>query len=404
MSTVAPRRQHVTLRSDVGFSGHRYRAGRHVRLVHDPVSGRCYEFGPREAFLADALRQPRPFEEVEASYSRQFDRHLSPHTWGAFVGQLNARGLLDPTAGLPEVPVTTRADPELRKSSLREGRWVVAPVSRIVPRLLRVTRPLFSPWLVLPQFALVAAMLVWVATRLSATADPFAPLHDWRLMVTVGILSWISLSLHEFGHGVAAAYFGGSASEVGVLFRPPTIFFYCRVDSGGYVTSRRAQVMVALAGVWVNLIVLLPAWAWWALTDNKEHQAALLAGIAVGVFGALVNLIPVPPTDGFKALAAGLGQLDLARDSRACLVASARQLLGKAATPYPIRQRLVYLTVALMVVAIYGAALGLLVWYSLAVLPPAVGAITLAAALAYGAGVGSLRLSRSNRTPTGKEA
>jgi putative peptide zinc metalloprotease protein len=390
------------LRHEVRVSGPRYRDARTVRVVHDARSGRCYEFGPKEAFLTEKLSKGEDFEKIGQDYAATFAKRLAPASWGQFLGLLRSRDLLEPVADMPNATVASRAETEVRASDWRTGRWVVAPVSAVVPRLYRWVQVLCSAWLAVPLVLVVAALMVWLTRTLLQEPQVMERMTDWRVASVVGIGTWISLSLHELGHGVAAQHFGGSASEVGVLFRPPTIFLYCRVDAGGYVTSRRAQVLVALAGTWVNLLALLPLWLWYGLDDDRSRRELIVVAMVAGALTGLINLVPIPPADGFKALSAALGHLDLSRDSRACVLATARTLLGRPATAYGLRLRLVYLSVFLLTVTVYAAVLAAVLWYCLAILPREVGALVLAAALAYVVGVGASRVTRSSATASSK--
>ncbi len=386
----------VVLRDDVRLSGPRYRGPRTVRIVHDAASGRCYELGVREAFLAERLLAPCDHASVESGYEREFGRPLSPAGWGRFLGLLYARDLLTAADGLSRrvvSPAMESVPPDVRASDLRSGRWVVAPVSDLVARLHRVLRPALSRWAVALSSLLAVAMLGWLALHLVADPGPLRELTDWRVAVVVGLLSWLSLSLHELGHGVAAHHHGGRATEVGVLFRPPVVYLYCRVEGGAYLTSRLAQVGVALAGVWVNLLVLLPFWAWWALDPEPGRRRLIIAGMAVGAATGLVNLVPVPPADGYAALAASLGQPDLARDSHACVAATVRSLLGLESTTYPALRRAVYLAYAALQALVTVGVAAAVTWYCLRVLPPAVGTIALACALAFVLTVSVIRVT-----------
>lgn len=383
----------VALREDVQLSGPRYRGPKTVRIVHDAASGRCYELGAKEAFLAEQLRAPADHASVEPGFVQAFGRPLSPAGWGRFVGLLHARGLLAATDGLPARTATPIEPPAVRTSDLRAGRWVVAPVSDLVARLHHRLRLLFSPWAVGFSGLLVGIMLCWLVRLVVMDRQALNPLTDWRVTVGVGVLSWVSLSLHELGHGLAAHHLGGRATEVGVLFRPPVVYLYCRVEGGAYLTSRLAQVSVALAGVWVNLVVLLPFWAWWALDPDPGRRRTIVAGMVVGAAVGLVNLVPVPPADGYAALSAALGQPDLARDSNACVVTTARALVRADRTAYPARRRAVYLTYATVRALIALAVAGVVVWYCLQILPPVVGTATLACALALVLTVNVIRIA-----------
>jgi Zn-dependent protease len=154
------------------------------------------------------------------------------------------------------------------------------------------------------------------------------------------LIGWIlSVTLHELGHGVAA-HFGGDYTireRGGLTLNPlyyvdpftsillPAIFLaiggiplpggatYVRTD---LLHNRRWESVVALAGPAVNVVLffafalpLHPSVGWYA-GDGRWTPGQLFCGaMATLQFLALCfNLVPVPPLDGFRAIAPLLGR------------------------------------------------------------------------------------------------
>lgn len=149
------------------------------------------------------------------------------------------------------------------------------------------------------------------------------------LFVTVG---WIfSVCIHEFGHAFVA-YKGGdfTVKEKGYLtlnpirythpvysFLMPLVFLFLGGIGlpGGAVyindhllRSRHWRTGVSLAGPAMNVILLLllcvPFWLNLIDTTDENMMACALAFlIQLQISAVLFNLIPVPPLDGFQAIA-----------------------------------------------------------------------------------------------------
>ena len=154
---------------------------------------------------------------------------------------------------------------------------------------------------------------------------------ETRTLGTVGfvVVGWVfSLCLHEFGHAVTAVV-GGDTSPGTIRylsFNPlhyvhplmsiimPIIFLiiggiplpggavYLRRD---LIRSRFWQSAVSLAGPTGNLLFLLGLALVWrtGLIDGRPDLADALAALAFFQVGAIVlNLLPIPPLDGFGVI------------------------------------------------------------------------------------------------------
>ena len=149
---------------------------------------------------------------------------------------------------------------------------------------------------------------------------------------TVGLVvfGWIfSLCLHEFAHA-ATAYLGGDHSEStrGYLsFNPlkylhpvlsillPLVFILLggiALPGGAVylnrnlVRSRGWQSAISLAGPLMNALIAIVASIpfWLGLTDTHPALAEALAlFIFFQVFAVVLNLLPIPPLDGFGVIA-----------------------------------------------------------------------------------------------------
>ena len=149
------------------------------------------------------------------------------------------------------------------------------------------------------------------------------------LIVTV---LWIfSVCLHEFGHAIVAFYGGDtSVREKGYLtFNPlkythpvysllmPVLFMMLGGIGlpGGAVyierdrlRSREWETAVSLAGPAMNVLwvlaLCLPFWTHW-LPESSDSVLAISLGflIRLEISAVLFNLLPIPPLDGFQAIA-----------------------------------------------------------------------------------------------------
>jgi len=123
--------------------------------------------------------------------------------------------------------------------------------------------------------------------------------------------------LHQLGHGLTCKYFGGTVTEIGLMWRFPMLVPYCKTDDMMLFATRRARVATAFAGMFVGLLALLPLLGWWALAPAHSLSRAVAAGLVLfGGLTALSNLVPFLQLDGYQMLSNSLGVVDLRAETR----------------------------------------------------------------------------------------
>ncbi|MER6382189.1 peptidase M50 [Streptomyces sp. NPDC001250] len=305
------------LRRGVRLGPRLLRGASYLHLIHDPDSGRTYEIGVREHFVFSRLDGRRTLAEVGEEYAAHFGRVLGEPGWKQLIRLLTERGLLEGLPARVAAPAAAAAVP----SSPWRGRRAFGDPSRLLEVLHRRLRP------VLRWYVLALPAVAVCAMELALAADGGALLRDVRdlagrplpgIAVLVGIFLFTTASsgLHELAHGLACRHFGGRSDAIGVGWRLPFVYFYCAVEDSRFFGPRRHRVITALAGVFVNLLVLLPLFACrtWAPVGDTVRQA-LSATLLLASLRALANLLPFPKLDGYIALSHALNVMDLADES-----------------------------------------------------------------------------------------
>ncbi|MEU2981814.1 metalloprotease [Streptomyces hirsutus] len=345
---AAARAYRPALREGVLISPALLRGPRTVHLIKHPVSGAAFEVGPREHFVIGLLDGTRNVDDVVAAYAERFRRRLPEEQWTRLLGLLGTRGLLD---GSPE-PAPPEAGPARTGTFWSGTRRTVADAHATTGRLHRLLRPVLRSWAQLPVAAAVVVMTVAVLRDAGAFLD-----GTWQLLtnplalVPFAVFLWFSVCLHELAHGVAARHYGGVVSEIGLRWRFPAMMMYCTVDNYLFLPGLRAKLVVAAAGAYVNLTLLLPFALWWALLDPADPARPVLTGMLfVGIVQALSNLVPLPPLDGYRMLGHLLGAANLAPETGAYL--TLRRRGRDAVAAYPPRARRLYVSYAVTAAAL----------------------------------------------------
>lgn len=218
----------------------------------------------------------------------------------------------------------------VNKNTLRTSRASIDARDMTFSKLSKFSRFHYSPWL--PFIGLLFLIVVF-GFLLYVTNSKY-------LVFPVVLLLWIlCLSVHEFGHAYAA-YRGGDTTvlEKGYLYLNPfkyatvfhsfvipivfmvfsrgtTLFGAAVSINVGMLYSRSWQTGVALSGPLGTFLCLLclslPFFFFWCMGKNSwyfyssghmEFWSAVALSAYLQLNALVLNLLPIPPLDGFAAL------------------------------------------------------------------------------------------------------
>lgn len=345
--------QRPALGPDVLISPPLLRAAATVHVIKIRGTGASFEVGPKEHFLISRLDGSSTLEEIGAEYARSFGKRLGEANWRQLLGLLGTRGLLEGSrAGAaaarpaahehPARAATAPARGPVAGNLLKGRVRMVADAQATTTALHRVLRPLLRAPLLLALLAATGGMEVLIAANLTELGrDTWWLLRHPVALLAVCTVIWFSIALHELAHGVAARHYGGTVGEIGLRWRLPVAIMYCTVEDYLFLRRRRDQFVVAGAGAFMNLVLLLPAAAWWSVLPADDSTRKVLSGLLLlGSVQALANLLPLPPLDGYTMLSHALRVSGYAPESGRYIRLRLRD--RAAASSYPRRARVLY--------------------------------------------------------------
>jgi putative peptide zinc metalloprotease protein len=170
----------------------------------------------------------------------------------------------------------------------------------LLDRWYPVLRPLLSR-----RFAQITALVGLIGV--------FLVVRQWEIFVTtfMDFLNWqgalafgVSLALvkvlHESGHALACRHFGLRVPTVGVVFIVMWPVMYTDATEAWRLTSRRARIVIASAGMLTELTIACYATlAWVLLPDGLLRSVVFTLATTTWIMSLAVNLNPLMKFDGY---------------------------------------------------------------------------------------------------------
>ena len=131
----------------------------------------------------------------------------------------------------------------------------------------------------------------------------FKEMSPWNA-VALWFVIYGAIALHELGHGLTCKYYGGEVHEIGFLF----LFFqpcmYCNVNDAWLFDKKWKQIMVTIAGGYVEFFIGSIFAFIWALTAPHTfiNQIAFQTMAVCSVSTVLFNFNPLMKLDGYYLL------------------------------------------------------------------------------------------------------
>jgi putative peptide zinc metalloprotease protein len=303
------------LPSHVRVHRHNYR-GTSWYVLEDTGAGRQYRFNRDAEPLIAAMDGTRTVEQIWDHASAQLgDAAPTQHQVIRLLSQLHASDLLlcDLT---PDTAELFQRQRRVRRSHWKS--WFTNPLSlrlplfdpdRFLERALPWVRPLFTRtcavlWLVTVVFAALLALKHWSGLSAHATEHAFTPTNLLLMLVLYPIVK----ILHELGHAFATKIWGGAVHEIGVMFLLFIPVPYVNASAASAFPERHRRMIVAAAGIAVELLIAaLALFVWANVQPGAVRDVALDLILIGGVSTVLFNGNPLLRFDAYYVLADAVG-------------------------------------------------------------------------------------------------
>jgi putative peptide zinc metalloprotease protein len=306
--------------------------GERVVRVYVPSAEAMYKFPPQNWALARLFDGKRSYEEIAAIFSAQTGAQYSAAAIREFADDLESVDFWYRTPQEKNILLMQKSSEErhkLLKTKKDHGDLSLYAFPAVNPDkfltwLVRHTRWIYTWWftvLTLLAFAFTGWITVTHWSEIGRDTLEFYNFSDksWWDFIQFYLLATVVLGFHEIGHGHACKHFGGRVPAMGfaLIYLAPA--FYTDTTEGAVKGTRSQRLVIALAGVWAELMicaVATPVW-WNTPPDTPVHNAAYVVMLITGISAALINWNPLIKLDGYHMMCEMMGIVDLKEASTA---------------------------------------------------------------------------------------
>jgi putative peptide zinc metalloprotease protein len=328
------------LRSDLNIS-HQLFEGRSFAIIKDPLSLKYFRLPAEDYALAALYDGKRTVAMIRAAFSaaqpqvalRQTEQEMTERIQ-SFAQELLLAGFLETTAA------ATRH--LLERDKLRRATQKTSPWDAFM-KLLFLKIPLWDPdallirlerrlrWLWswtgfgISLMIFFAGLMVfgfnW--SRIQPSLNDFLSLPNLAL---IWVLTIVVKIIHEFGHGLTCKHYGGEVHEMGAMMMIFSPFLYADVTDSYVFPKKRHRILVAAAGIYIELVIAAVATLLWAISQPGPTQQLLFNLMLItSVWTVLFNANPLMKFDGYYMLTDLLDVPNLRTKAQMCVSELARR-------------------------------------------------------------------------------
>lgn len=324
--------------------------GKVVVRVYVPTCKNMFTFFPQHWQLAQLFDGNRSYQEVAELLSQETRVQYDAEEVRRIADELEANDFWFKTAQEKNIILMKQSVEQRRKKVKVRSKWadlsdVTFPAfnpDRFLTWLYRYTEFIYTPWftlLTLFGFAIAAGITVTHWREIGRDTLEFYNFSNktWGDVFTLYALQMFVVAIHEFAHAHACKHYGGRVPAMGFALVYLTPAFYTDTTEGWVTGSRYQRLVIALAGIWSELIVCsiaTPIW-WGTPPDTLLHDGAYFTMMMTGIMSLVLNWNPLMKLDGYYMLCELVEVRDLKEDSTAYVSAWVKKHLWRLPVEVP---------------------------------------------------------------------
>lgn len=339
--------------------------GEPIVRIYVPSVGLMYRFPKHVWQLAQLFDGKRSYDEIALLLSQQTGVQYDREEVREFAAELDSSNFWYKTPQEKNILLMQQTMEERRKKLKVRSRWADLSIiffpafspDRRLTKLYNRTKWIYTPWcttITLIAFAVTFFISVFHWSEIGRDTLLFYNFEEktWAEVFYFYALFMVIVAIHEYAHAHACKHYGGRVKAMGFALIYLTPAFYTDTTEGAVLGSSNQRIVIALAGIWAELIVCSIATPiWWATAPaTLIHDGAYFLMLLTGIVSLIVNWNPLMKLDGYHILCEVMGVPELKEDSTAYVSAWVKNKVWRlpVEVPYvPKRRRMSFAIYAL---------------------------------------------------------
>ena len=340
--------------------------GKPMVRVYVPACSGMYSLSPEQWRIAQLFDGVRSYEQIAEIYSQENNVEYDAASVREFSDMLEANDFWYKTPQEKNILLLKLSVEERKKRLQGRSRWAdLSDVSfpafnpdRFLTWFYGKTKFIYTAW-----FTVLSLIGIGIGVGISVThwSEIWRDTLDfytfanktWGDVFALYTLGMFVVAVHEFAHAHACKHYGARVPAMGFALVYLTPAFYTDTTEGFVQGSRYQRFIIAMAGIWSELILCAVATPiWWATPPQTlVHDSAHFIMMMTGLMSLLLNWNPLMKLDGYYMLCEIVAIRDLKEDSTAYVSAWTRSHIWRlpVEVPYvPKSRRLGFIVYALL--------------------------------------------------------
>ncbi|MEK6707143.1 MAG: hypothetical protein AAB116_23865 [Candidatus Poribacteria bacterium] len=345
--------RYPALRSDLIISRQSHR-DKVAYIVKDPVKNQYFKFDENEWAVISMFDGTATLEEIVHRYRANHPGLLIDlQTVNDYKDNMASVNLLEKVRREANVLLIERKKQARgrqllsMKGSLAYKKIPLVDPDKIFTKAIPYVSFFWSKWFMLLALGCIGIAVSIVVAEYGTFKVAMGDALDLSKLDLIQVLVlWLviysMIAVHEIAHGLTCKYYGGEVHEIGVLL----IFFqpcvYCNVNDAWLLDKKWKQVIVTIAGSFVELWIGALFMITWATTipDTFINVLSIRVVVVSVASTILMNFNPLIKLDGYYLLVDYLGMPNLRENAFKYLKhISVKRLMGQAEDEFEVSNK-----------------------------------------------------------------
>lgn len=282
-------------------------------VIKDPLQTKYFRFRDDEWDVIELFTGKHTLEELILIYNEKFDcESMDLETITDYRDNLESMDLLTKSKKEMNVLLVEKMKESrefqllAKKGSLMYKRFPIIDPDKFFDRIIGKVSFLWTRgFLVFSGLIMLAAVILifmhWNEFNTGVQALFSFSEMSWTNVIVLWVIIYVTIAIHEVGHGLTCKYYGGEVHEIGflLLFFQPCL--YCNVNDAWLFDKKWKQIMVTIAGGYIEFFIGSICTFIWVLTSPNTfiNTIAFQTMTICSVSTVMFNFNPLIKLDGY---------------------------------------------------------------------------------------------------------